>query len=564
MAASLVPFMALRLWTILLFLAGFSSAADNCIPSPLALPIENVTLHSGYVRRGVAISVGEPAQKLSFIPRWNNNNTFIYGPKCGQPSTFTRAECNTWRGGLYEPKNSTIDGTLKKDYLPVSENWASNTYNMFTSTLRLGDAFTLKDFPMAQPVDPDGWGLLGYSPQHILGMGPDSTLLSSLRNAGRIASKSVGYYWGPDSADSKGDAPGSFVLGGYDRAKTYGDGHQIEYTLGRVDCLSKMMVSISDLVLNFPNGTSRSIFPSDHDGSTLDACIYPHNPNFMKLGGDPWFDNLLAAIDNKDMGRSQRQGVDYWSVLLDPEKPIFKGDITVKLNTGLDVTVPNDQFMVTERRINEDGEIFRNDSQPLIRIDRVNGGLPSLGRYFLTAAYLATNEDSGTFTLWKANPTSDQDLVALDTNNKAVDSQNLCTTPPATSVLAEPDEGEVSEVAEGTASPSNENESDYKDDENNDNKQGPGLSGAAIAGIAAGAGVSVLAGIGIFTWWFLRRRRRRESGEADAISLSSTYTHTRWSRSDSIKLAFPSQAYPHYIPQELGATVRKPAPIEMP
>ncbi|KAF4466344.1 aspartic-type endopeptidase [Fusarium albosuccineum] len=474
MASSLIPLIAMRLWTILFFLAGFSSAADNCIPSPLALPMENVTLHSGYVRRGVAISVGEPAQKLAFIPRWNNNNTFVYGPKCGQANTFTRAECNTWRGGLYEPKNWTIDGTLKKDYLPVSENWASNTYNMFTSTLRLGDAFTLKDFPMAQPVDPNGWELLGWSPQHILGMGPDSTLLSSLRNAGRIASKSVGYYWGTDSANSKGDTPGSFVLGGYDRAKTYGDGHQIEYTLGRVDCLSKMMVSISDLVLNFPNGTSQSIFPSDHDGSTLDACIYPHNPNFMKLGGDPWFDNLLAAIDNKEMDRSREQGVDYWNILLDPEKPIFKGDITVRLNTGLDSTVPNDQFM------------------PVIRIDRMNSGLPSLGRYFLTAAYLATNEDAATFTLWKANPTSDQDLVALDTNNKAVDSQNLCTTPPVTSVLAEPDEGQVSEVAEDTASP------------------------------------------------------------------SST------PRSDSIKLAFPSQAYPHYIPQELGATVRKPAPIEMP
>ncbi|KAF5013988.1 hypothetical protein FDECE_18 [Fusarium decemcellulare] len=448
MASSLVPLIAMRLWTILFFLVSLSSAADDCIPGPLALPIENVTLPSGYVRRGVAISVGEPAQKLSFIPRWNNNNTFVYGPKCGQANTFTRAECNTWRGGLYEPKNSTIDGTPEKDYLPVSENWASNTYNMFTSTLRLGDAFTLKDFPMAQPVDPDGWELLGWSPQHIFGLGPDSTLLSSLRNAGRIASKSVGYYWSPDSAESKGDTPGSFVLGG------------------------------------------------------------------------------------------------------------FKGDITVKLNTGLDITVPNDQFMVTERRINEDGEIYRNDSQPLIRIDRMNSGLPSLGRYFLTAAYLATNEDAGTFTLWKANPTSDQDLVALDTNNKAVDSQNLCTTPPVTSVLAEPDEGQVSEVAEDTTSPSSTPKS--KD------KQEPGLSGSAIAGIAAGAVLSVLTGIGIFAWWFLRRRRRRESGEADAISLPSTCTHTRWSRSDSIKLAFPSQAYPHYIPQELGTTVPKPVPIEMP
>jgi hypothetical protein len=38
---------------------------------------------------------------------------------------------------------------------------------------------------------------------------------------------------------------------------------------------------------------------------------------------------------------------------------------------------------------------------------------PKLGHTFLTSAYLMVNQESNTYTLWEANPTTDQQLVSL-------------------------------------------------------------------------------------------------------------------------------------------------------
>ncbi|RSL67029.1 hypothetical protein CEP53_003187 [Fusarium sp. AF-6] len=447
---------------------------------------------------------------------------------------------------------------------------------MFNSTLYLGNELTLKSFPMAQPVASEGtWGLYGASPQHLLGVGTESTVLSALKNSGRIASRSVGYYWGLDSVGSKDDTPGSMVFGGYDRAKTFGDGDEMDFTLGHDSCRTNMMISISGLTLNFRNGTDLSLFASSNQEKPLRACVVPQNPYIMSLNKEPYFDNLLDAIGSKYMGSSKLQGVDYQSSLLDPTLPWYDGDFTIKLNTGLTVTIPNNQLIVPERRIGEDGEIYRNDSQPLLRINRLESdGLISIGRFFFTAAYLATNEDAGKFTIWNANPTTDQALVALDPNNKAIDSKVTCTATPISTVSASPDQGDGS----------NQNNKDEEDDQSEREKDkdkgtasetttaptatatatpqlNNGLPIVAIAGIAASAGATGLICISLLVWLIIRRKRRA-MGESDAMSLASV--QTGWSRTDDFKLAYPSQAYPHFIPQELGTYNERRPPAEMP
>ncbi|KAJ4190946.1 hypothetical protein NW755_005161 [Fusarium falciforme] len=447
---------------------------------------------------------------------------------------------------------------------------------MFNSTLYLGNELTLKSFPMAQPIaSEDTWGLYGATSQHIIGVGTESTVLSALRNARRIVSRSVGYYWGMDSIGSKDDTPGSLVFGGYDRAKTYGDGDEMDFTLGKDSCRSKMMVSISGLSLNFRNGTDVSLFASSNQEKPLRACIVPQNPYIMSLNQEPYFDKLLDAIGSKFINSSRMQGVDYQSALLDPEMPWYDGDFTIRLNTGLSITIPNNQLIVPERRINENGEIYRNDSQPLLRINRMQDGLISIGRFFFTAAYLATNEDAGKFTIWKANPTTLQDLVALDPDNKPIDSQITCTATPRSTVSANPDQGDESNQ-------NNEGEEDDQGEKDKDKasettttptatttatpQSDTGLSIAVKAGIAAGAGAAGLICIGLLVWLIIRRKRRA-MGESDAMSLASV--QTGWSRSDDMKLAYPSQAYPsqaypHFIPQELGTYNERRAPAEMP
>lgn len=238
----------------------------------------------------------------------------------------------------------------------------------------------------------------------------------------------------------------------------------------------------------------------------------------------------------------------------------YDGDFTIKLVSGLSITIPNNQLIVPERRINENGEIYRNDTQPLLRINMIQQDGPIfIGRFFFTAAYLATNEDAGKFTLWKANPRTDQDLVALDSNNKPVDSRVTCTATPISTVSANPDQGHGSDQE-------NEREGEEDKDKASETTTTPtatpksdtGLPMAAKAGIAAGAGAAGLICIVLLVWLIIRRKRRAVA-EADAKSLAPGDMKTAYPTQ-----AYPSQGYPHSMPQELGACSERRPPAEMP
>jgi hypothetical protein len=42
----------------------------DCVPSPIAAKIGNVSLSNSQVARGIAYSVGSPAQNFTFLPQW--------------------------------------------------------------------------------------------------------------------------------------------------------------------------------------------------------------------------------------------------------------------------------------------------------------------------------------------------------------------------------------------------------------------------------------------------------------------------------------------------------------
>lgn len=44
-------------------------AFADCVPSPIAAKISNVTLSNNHTARGMAISVGLPSQDLAFLPQ---------------------------------------------------------------------------------------------------------------------------------------------------------------------------------------------------------------------------------------------------------------------------------------------------------------------------------------------------------------------------------------------------------------------------------------------------------------------------------------------------------------
>ncbi|KAI0144105.1 hypothetical protein F4776DRAFT_661200 [Hypoxylon sp. NC0597] len=137
----------------------------------------------------------------------------------------------------------------------------------------------------------------------------------------------------------------------------------------------------------------------------------------------------------------------------------------------IQIRVPNSQFLVPFVDIDRNGSRIFNSSEREPLLTEVTGRPATLGRYFLTAAYLMVDIDANTFTLWQANPTLDSKLVNSATN---IECTNQTTpgsgeTPPS-----------YSQAPQATSR----------------------LSGGSIAGIVVGvAGGLAILGIGLFFYF---------------------------------------------------------------
>lgn len=223
--------------------------------------------------------------------------------------------CETYRGNLYNESasqtyqsvpNVTESGADPYDtYTNVSRNlW-------FTDGFRLTDDAELSAYSMGiMRSDVSG----RYHSQHILGLGLNSTLLSALTNAGKVASRSWSMFWGLTGSTSSTQMDGVFVFGGYDSAKTTGK----NYTAGlssNENCASGMLVTITDIELNFPNGSSSSVFGSS-SSAALSACIVPDFPVLMTLPLDPFYSEFesIAGISEYS-SNNHSYGINFYGQL---------------------------------------------------------------------------------------------------------------------------------------------------------------------------------------------------------------------------------------------------------
>jgi hypothetical protein len=57
--------------TLLILVASLGKGESaTCAPYPISARVGNITLSNGQISRGVAYSVGTPAQDFSFLPQW--------------------------------------------------------------------------------------------------------------------------------------------------------------------------------------------------------------------------------------------------------------------------------------------------------------------------------------------------------------------------------------------------------------------------------------------------------------------------------------------------------------
>ena len=104
---------------------------------------------------------------------------------------------------------------------------------------------------------------------NALGLGSDSSILTSLMNAGTIASKTWSIFFGLHGADSDDQLDGSLVLGGYDEAKITGTNLTTQITQD-TDCRTGYVVTVSSIDMGFRDGTSQTL-----SNSPLQFCVDP-------------------------------------------------------------------------------------------------------------------------------------------------------------------------------------------------------------------------------------------------------------------------------------------------
>ncbi|OTB07026.1 hypothetical protein M426DRAFT_54273 [Hypoxylon sp. CI-4A] len=437
--------------------------------------------------KGVAASIGTPPQDIVLLPWPDINNTWIYDQQayCDSTIIWNDVICRVRRGNYYGEGNSSswakaedimaAGGASVETQSPGEETGVSK---LTTTSLGGTDHFTfdpdhlLSNLPVGIPRL--NWDH-GYTILHAMGMGRNSTILNALLETGQIGSRVWSIFWGRMWVEEDAAIDGSVVFGGYDQQKVIGKNYTQPLDFSdETGCWTGMKVHISGIKLSARNGREADLLDYNTD---IPVCIVPQRQLLLE-GPQAIVDNFEYQTGMQNKGSSY--GL-HWGAFLYNTSNLFDGDMTISFTTGLNVRIPNSQYLVPYVAIDRNGSRIFDRSERELLISAVGEQPATLGRYFLTAAYLMVDLDASTFTLWQANPTSESKLVS-----RAAPSECENTT-------------STGSGSGSSAAPQNDPQSP---------QTRSGLSRGSIAGIVVGALAGIaISGIGIFL--YLRRARKR-------------------------------------------------------
>lgn len=298
-------------------------------PTLIQIPLQNIALSDQNERRGIALSLGSPAQDLAFVVSACVSHvqstlclliscltifseySHIYvddGSSYCTPDQ-TPIRCAAMYGGSFNTSSSSSwsqAASFESLRTKVKEDPFQDHDVYGTDTLHVNSTLALQDFPLGLFRTKDS----SRNVMNLIGLGGNSTFLSTLYSTGSIISRSWSYFQGWTGAESQYQMDGSLVLGGYDAAKVGGKNISVPI-VSDPHCLSGLLITVTDIKMNLRNGSNISILGSSR-GSAMRACIAPDYP-LVSLPIGIW-DSFVETSGVTPIGRTY--GIHFGSELI--------------------------------------------------------------------------------------------------------------------------------------------------------------------------------------------------------------------------------------------------------
>lgn len=282
------------------------------------------------------IGAGTSSQNQSLWPSVISNETRVASNEfctgsialnCNDPK-FTHGHFSSDISGTWKstPNYASLDTTSAHD----SGNLSTGTdhLNIYTHYFDPSPAskFIVEDHPISIISDYTSTQDVFFN-SGSLGLGSSSTVLTHLRNAGRIGRNVVGLYLGTAYPRAGGVQNGSVVLGGYDAGRIAGVGH--EYSLSTLPLvgLSPLKVHVKQISLVTQDGTSIALITDDGFDGYISTTQYE-----MELP------QALTQRLADALGGSVSPGSGEALQL----KKQFRGNMTVTLDDGYQINFPSE------------------------------------------------------------------------------------------------------------------------------------------------------------------------------------------------------------------------------
>lgn len=185
-------------------------------------------------------------------------------------------------------------------------------------TLSFGSNTSLSSFEFAIPLKDLNQA---FTSQSELGLGRNSSILCALVSGGDIGTKVHSIFWGLVGGPADKQTPGSLILGGLDRSliADQNDNYTAQLYQG-TKCGTGMVVTISDILLNWPNGTDMSIFMGSQSAA-IQACISPSFAGLISLPLNyyEYFYSLAGGTPPDHKTEARSLGINYYTMLFDPK-----------------------------------------------------------------------------------------------------------------------------------------------------------------------------------------------------------------------------------------------------